>query len=239
MYSKRKGGAGHMKVKRLFRREDGKKVMEINVLPAKYCTFRCVFCPLGAQGTQTEEALRFEATETFLQDLARQIEKEEPDVLFINSTGEAFINDRLGEVITLGKGKDLEVSLYTNGYLLGNPGYAALAHKCDEVSGEIKAIDDASFRKLQRPPEGYSLKEYIDRMVRFREAYRGTFTVYVTLMKGINDDPQSLQSIRHTLERLAPSRVVLETFTDGKFRDVWGIPEDKMEDLRKSIQGDH
>jgi hypothetical protein len=57
-------------------------------------------------------------------------------------------------------------------------------------------------------------------------------------MKGINDDPQSLQSIRHTLERLAPSRVVLETFTDGKFRDVWGIPEDKMEDLRKSIQGD-
>ena len=27
--------------------EDGKKVLEMNILPEKYCNFDCVFCPIG------------------------------------------------------------------------------------------------------------------------------------------------------------------------------------------------
>ena len=27
--------------------EEGKKVLEINILPEKYCNFDCVFCPIG------------------------------------------------------------------------------------------------------------------------------------------------------------------------------------------------
>ncbi len=235
-----KGGEimSQMKVKKLFHREDGKKVMEINVLPAKYCTFRCVFCPIREKGTQTEISYRFDETEAFLEELAKRIDQERPDVLFINSMGESFANDRLDEIIALGRKKGLEVSLYTNGYLLEEPRYAELAGRCDEVSGEIKAVTEEWFRKLQRPLEGRTLEEYTEHMVRFREKYQGLFTVYVTLMKGVNDDPQSIEKIRQLLDRLAPSRVVFESLTDERFGPVWGIAEDKMEALRRSLAGD-
>lgn len=229
---------GTMRVKKAYRREDGKKVMEINVLPGKYCTFQCVFCPIPEKGTQTEGAYSFPETEAFLGDLAEQMDRERPDVLFLNSLGESFCNDRLGDLIDLGHRKGAQVSLYSNGYLLGDPSHAALASRCDEVSGEIKGVTEESFRKLQRPLEGRTLEEYVDRMVRFRKGYGGAFAVYVTLMKGVNDDPQSLGRLRDMLKRLAPTRVVLETFTDERFGKVWGIPEERVEDLRRALLGE-
>ncbi len=29
--------------------EDGKKILEMNILPEKYCNFDCVFCPIEGQ----------------------------------------------------------------------------------------------------------------------------------------------------------------------------------------------
>ncbi len=227
---------GKMRVKKVFFRDDGKKVMEINVLPGKYCTFNCVCCPIEEKGIQTEASYHFEETEAFLSELAVQIDAEGPEVLFINSMGEAFANDRLGDVIALGKEKGLIVSLYSNGYLLGDPRYAELARRCDEVSGEIRTMDEDSFRKIHRPLEGRSMEEYLNHMGRFRKTYQGRFIIYVTVMRGINDDPESLQKLRRALDRLAPHRVVLETFTDEKFGKVWSIPEERQEEIRTLLQ---
>ena len=226
---------GSMRVKKVFVDEDNKKIMEINVLPGKYCVFNCVFCPIKEKGIQSEATFSFEETEEFLRELSSAIDKENPEVLFINSMGESFAQDRLEEILDVAASKHLEVSLYTNGYLLGEEAFARIARKCHEVSGEIKAVTEESFQKLQRPLEGYSLGDYVDRMARFREGYAGRFTVYVTLMKGINDDDASLEEIRRILSRLRPDRVVLETFSDDRFGKVWGVSEEAMREIRRRI----
>jgi len=33
--------------------EDGRKVLEVNILPEKYCNFDCVFCPIGRSQHKT------------------------------------------------------------------------------------------------------------------------------------------------------------------------------------------
>ena len=68
-----------------------------------------------------------------------------------------------------------------------------------------------------------------------REGYAGRFTVYVTLMKGINDDDASVEEIRRILSRLRPDRVVLETFSDDRFGKVWGVSEEAMREIRRRI----
>ena len=224
-----------MRVKKIYTDPENRKVMEINALPSKYCTFKCVFCPIGQAGEQTEKTFHFEETGPFLLSLAEQIEAEKPDVLFINSMGESFANGQLEEIIALAKGKNMEVSLYTNGYLLGNPAFARIASLCDEVSGEIKAINEPSFQKLQRPLAGYSLEDYLENMIRFRESYSGRFTVYVTLIKGANNDPDSVEWIRKTLLRLNPTTVVFETFTDEKFGKAFGVSEEKFEEIKQAL----
>lgn len=226
---------GLMRVKKVYTDPANRKVMEINALPSKYCTFKCVFCPIGQAGEQTEKTFHFEETAPFLMSLAERIDEEKPDVLYINSMGESFANDQLEEIIALAKGKNLEVSLYTNGYLLGNPEFARVAALCDEVSGEIKAVNELSFQKLQRPLVGYTLETYLKNMARFRENYRGRFTVYVTLIKGANDDPESIAWIRKALRILNPTAVVFETFTDEKFGKAFGVSEEKLREIKQTL----
>lgn len=228
---------GLMRVKKVYTDTGNRRVMEINVLPSKFCTFKCVFCPVGQTGEQTEQPFRFEETDAFLPGLAERIDAEKPDLLFINSMGESFANDQLEEIIALAKRKNVQVSLYTNGYLLGKPEFARIAFLCDEVSGEIKAANEASFQKLQRPLAGYNLEEYIQNMIRFRENYNGRFNVYVTLIKGVNDDPDSIDWIRKTLLLLNPAAVVLETFTDEKFGKAFGVSEEKLEEIKQALIG--
>ncbi len=224
-----------MRVKKVCTDPDNRKIMEINVLPFKHCTFKCVFCPIGQAGEQTEESFRFEETAPFLLSLAERIDTEKPDVLFINSMGESFANNQLEEIIALAKSKNVQVSLYTNGYLLGNPQFARIASLCDEVSGEIKAVNEPSFQKLQRPLTGYSLETYMKNMTRFRESYKGRFTVYVTLIKRANDDPDSVEWIRKALRLLNPSSIVFETFTDEKFGKAFGIPKERLEEIKHAL----
>ena len=228
---------GFMRVKKVYTDSENRKVMEINALPSKHCTFKCVFCPIGQTGEQTEESFLFEETGPFLSSWADRIDAEKPDLLFINSMGESFANAQLEEIIALAKERKVPVSLYTNGYLLGKPEFAGIASLCDEVSGEIKAANEASFQKLQRPLAGYSLEDYLKNMIRFRENYNGRFIVYVTLIKGANDDPDSIEWIGKTLRRLNPTRVVFETFTDEKFGKAFGVSDEKLEEVKQALIG--
>lgn len=67
-----------------------------------------------------------------------RIENANAELIFINSKGEALVNDKIGYIIDLIKDKGLPVRLLSNGYLLGRDEYIEIANRCDEVIGEIK-----------------------------------------------------------------------------------------------------
>ncbi len=67
-----------------------------------------------------------------MSSLTAQIDEQQPDVLLLNSMGESFANDQLGEVIAIVRKKNVGISLYGNGYLLGysdTPGWPLCAMK--------------------------------------------------------------------------------------------------------------
>ncbi len=225
---------GRMRVKRIAVDEENRKVMEINLLPSKHCTFRCVFCPLGQEGAQTGEALDFEETADFLPVLEEAIDRERPEVLYINSMGESFCNARLGEVIDRARARGLRVWLCSNGTPLGDPRRAALASRCDRVSGELQASDEETYRRLHRPLPGQTLEGHLEGMARFREGYGGTFTLTVILARGVNDDPRSLEGFRRIVARLRPDRLILETVAEA-FAERHGVPEERLEEVRRFL----
>ncbi|NRY98443.1 MoaA/NifB/PqqE/SkfB family radical SAM enzyme [Clostridium beijerinckii] len=76
-----------------------------------------------------------------------RIENANAELIFINSKGEALVNDKIGYIIDLIKDKGLPVRLLSNGYLLGRDEYIEIANRCDEVIGEIKTITEEDFQK--------------------------------------------------------------------------------------------
>ena len=99
--------------------EDGKRVLEVNILPEKYCNFDCIFCPIGRSQNKADGQKYFGEIDSSLIELELMIENTKAELIFINSKGEALLNDKISDVIDFIKGKGLPVRLLSNGYLLG------------------------------------------------------------------------------------------------------------------------
>ena len=56
--------------------EAGKRILEVNILPEKYCTFDCVFCPIGRSPHKVDTIQDFGDVQTALSDLAYRMDGE-------------------------------------------------------------------------------------------------------------------------------------------------------------------
>jgi wyosine [tRNA(Phe)-imidazoG37] synthetase (radical SAM superfamily) len=215
--------------------EDGIRVLEVNILPEKHCNFDCIFCPIGRSQNKVDTQKSFDKIDSSLIELDSMIENTKAELIFINSKGEALVNDKIGDIVDLIKVKGLPVRLLSNGYLLGRDEYIKIANKCDEVVGEIKVITEEDFQKVQRPIEGYTLEEYISNMVSFNKQYKGKFIFEITIIKGYNDDEESIQKIKNIIEEIAPNKIIIARMEDERFKKKLGITDERFEEISNAL----
>ena len=211
--------------------EDGRRVLEINILPEKHCNFDCIFCPIGRSYNKIDTQKSFDKIESSLIELEKMIDSTKAELIFINSKGEALVNDKISDIIDFIKAKGIPVRLLSNGYLLGKDEYIEIANKCDEVIGELKVITEEDFQKVQRPIEGYTLIEYISNMIKFNEQYEGDFIFEITIIKGYNDDEESIQKIKNIIKKIHPKKIIIARMEDEKFKKKLGISDERFEEI--------
>ena len=215
--------------------EDGKRVLEVNILPDKHCNFDCIFCPIGRSYNKVDTPQPFDVTYNSLNELGSMIKNYNVELVFINSKGEALVNDKITDVIDMIKSKGVPVRLLSNGYILGKDEYMEIANKCDEVIGEIKAISEEDFQKIQRPIEGYTLEEYISNMSLFNKQYKGKFILEVTIIKGYNDTEESINKIKDVINRLTPDKIIIERMNDERFKKKLGVSDERFDEISKEL----
>jgi len=215
--------------------EDGKSVLEVNILPEKYCNLDCIFCPIGRSDKKVDTPQSFGEVEHSLKELESKLASNKVDLVFINSKGEALIHEKISDIIKLIKSKGLPVRLLSNGYLLSRAEYIEIANMCDEVIGEIRAITEADFQKIQRPILGYTLEEYISNMTAFNKQYRGKFILDVTIIKGYNDTEESIKKIKNIINEISPDKLVVEKINDERFMKKLGISDEKLTEISKML----
>lgn len=216
--------------------EDGKRVLEVNILPEKYCNFDCIFCPVGRSKNKIDTQRSFDGTNDSLIELESMMENTKAELIFINSKGEALVNDKIGDMIDFIKSKGLPVRLLSNGYLLGRDEYIEIADKCDEVVGEIKAITEEDFQKIQRPIEGYTVAEYISNMSSFKKQFKGKFIFEITILKGYNDDDESIKEIINIIKEIAPDKIIISRLEEERFQKNLGITDERFAEISNELQ---
>ncbi|WP_432406541.1 radical SAM protein [Wukongibacter sp. M2B1] len=215
--------------------EDGKKVLEVNILPEKYCNFDCIFCPIGRSQNKIDTQMSFDKTDSSLIELESMIKNTKAELIFINSKGEALVNSKIGKIIDLIKSKGLIVRLLSNGYLLGRDEYREIANKCDEVVGEINVITEKDFQKAQRPIEGYTLEEYISNMISFNKQYKGKFIFDVHIIRGYNDNEESIHEIKNIIKKISPDKIIVSRMDDEIFKKKLGITDERFEEISNAL----
>ena len=215
--------------------EEGKRVLEVNILPEKYCNFDCIFCPIGRSKNKVDSPISFNEIDVDLNELENKIEETKADLIFINSKGEALINNKIDKIIRFIKNKGLIVRLLSNGYLLGKDEYKKIANDCDEVIGEIKVITEEDFQKIQRPIEGYTLDKYISNMALFNKQYKGKFIFEITIIKGYNDDEKSINELKDIITKINPDKVIVSRIEEKIFKKKLGISDEELQKISKEL----
>ena len=215
--------------------EEGKRILEVNILPDKYCNFDCIFCPIGRSKNKVDSQISFNEIDVDLNELENKMEETKADLIFINSKGEALINNKIDKIIRFIKNKGLIVRLLSNGYLLGKDEYKKIANDCDEVIGEIKVITEEHFQKIQRPIEGYTLDKYISNMALFNKQYNGKFIFEITIIKGYNDDEKSINELKDIITKINPDKVIVSRIEEEIFKKKLGISDEELQKISKEL----
>ncbi len=146
------------------------------------CSFRCVYCQLGRINVQTAERRVFVPTERVLKDLSAS-DWRGADAVTLSGSGEPTLAANLGEVIRGVKrltGKPVVV--LTNSAHLWDVHVRRELSRADSVFCKLDAADEETFRRVNRPAAGVTLRGVFEGVRRLRAEYTGRLAVQLMLL---------------------------------------------------------
>jgi wyosine [tRNA(Phe)-imidazoG37] synthetase (radical SAM superfamily) len=190
----------------------------INNIPAKVCSYACVYCQVGrTTRLQAEPAAFYEPLRIYRDvraRLAQASKAAEPiDFLTFVPDGEPTLDCNLGDEIKMLKATGVPVAVITNATMLGAAGVADKLRRADWVSLKIDAVHAAVWRKINRPHKVLQLSPLLESMLEFSRDFPGTLATETMLVGGLNDSEVHVREIAKFLGRLNPAVAYLSVPT--------------------------
>ncbi len=137
-------------------------------------------------------------------------EKGEPvDYVTFVPDGEPTLDASLGEEIDALKGLGVRVAVITNGSLLWREDVRQSLSKADWISLKVDAVNEETWRKVNRPYKLLKLETILKGMLKFAQTFDGELTTETMLVKGVNDDLVEIKRITEFLAALKPARAYI------------------------------
>ncbi len=146
----------------------------------KVCSFDCVYCSLGKTTELTTKRRVFVPTELVAQELKKVMGKVEPDIVTFSGTGEPTLAQNLGEAIKVAREiLGIPTAVLTNSSLITREDVRRDLAQADVIIGELDAPNEEIFKRINRPREGILLSDLIKGTKKFREEFKGKFSLEV------------------------------------------------------------
>lgn len=170
------------------------------------CSFRCVYCQLGKINVHTDLREVYVPTETVMRDL-KASDWTRADIITLSGNGEPTLAANIGEVIREIKAFTLKpVLVLTNSAHLSDPLVRREISAADRIFCKLDAAEEKTFRKINRPVEGITLRRIVDGIKTLRAEYAG-FLAIQTMLTQINRN--QLEPLATLLKEIQPDEVQL------------------------------
>ena len=203
----------------------------INTIPAKVCSYSCVYCQVGRTSRLQLERSPFYPPEEIAVEVAETIsrlkeEGESVDYLSLVPNGEPTLDSNLGRTIDLLKPLGIPIAVITNASLLWREDVREDLAKADWVSLKIDSLREDVWRKLDRPHGKLRLSVVLDGMLAFADLFRGELVTETMLVRNENDSEADLELLGRFLVRLKPVRAYLSLPTRPPAEQWVAMPEE-------------
>ncbi|HHH82762.1 MAG TPA: radical SAM protein [Chloroflexi bacterium] len=186
----------------------------INHIPAKICTYSCVYCQVGRTLEMRIERKGFhdpaEIEDAVRERLARLSEKGvSVDYLTFVPDGEPTLDIHLGQAIARLKPLGIKVAVITNGSLIWRQDVRTELMQADWVSLKVDSVEEEVWHRVDRPHGALRLDSILEGMLTFARAFDGELVTETMLVRELNDRCENLVDLAAFLARLGAARAYL------------------------------
>jgi wyosine [tRNA(Phe)-imidazoG37] synthetase (radical SAM superfamily) len=181
----------------------------INDVPPKTCSYSCVYCQVGRTGPTETAPRRLYPPAAIVAAVTARAEQlrargEPVDFLTFVPDGEPTLDAGLADEIEGLRPLGIPIAVISNASLLWRDDARAALARADWVSLKVDAVDEAIWRRINRPDASLRLDAVLDGMLRFAREFRGTLASETMLVAGLNDGEASIDATAEFLARLQP-----------------------------------
>ncbi len=166
-----------------------------------------------------------------LSELEGFLDKNEGDVDCITfaGSGEPTLHSKIGEMIdTIKTMTDVPVVVITNGSLLFLEDVRNDLMNADFMLPSLDAATTQGFHAVNQPHKSLKVKQIIEGLRIFREAFEGKFWLEIMIVKGLNDSEDEILALMDAVSRIDPDLVQLNTVVRPSANNVEAAGKSEM-----------
>ena len=203
----------------------------INNVPAKTCSYGCVYCQVGRTNLmQIRRQFLYEPEEVFdvVQDKVKKTlaAGERIDYLSFVPDGEATLDVNLGREIDMLRVLKIDIAVITNGSIIDDPDVQHELARADLVSLKVDAVREGAWRRVDRPHGRLDLDSILEGMLTFSKMYDGRLMTETLLVHGTNDGEDNVTATADFIAKLRPEVAYISIPTRPPSED-WVRPPDE------------
>jgi wyosine [tRNA(Phe)-imidazoG37] synthetase (radical SAM superfamily) len=210
------------------------KSLGINNIPYKICSYSCIYCQIGKAVKMMDKRQEFykpdelvKEVKTVLRNL--RVSSVYPDYITLVPDGEPTLDIHLGDLIEKLKSTNIPVAVITNASLMNLPDVQNELIKADYISVKIDTVNQATWRKINKPYKSLILKVILDGIRSFRKNFKGKLTTETMLIKSINDTLSEFIGLADYINTLNPDIAYLAIPTrPPAFKTAIPVDESKI-----------
>jgi wyosine [tRNA(Phe)-imidazoG37] synthetase (radical SAM superfamily) len=190
----------------------------INNVPAKTCSYSCVYCQAGRTTDVTCERRTFFKPEDVATVVKQKIRKaslsnETINYLTFVPEGEPTLDINLGKEIALLRKTGFRVAVLTNASLIWRRDVREDLQKADVVSLKVDAINENIWRKINRPRKDLRLDIILEGMTQFAKEFKGAIITETMLIDNVNyeDEVDKIAEFLANLKKLNRAYIAVPT----------------------------
>jgi wyosine [tRNA(Phe)-imidazoG37] synthetase (radical SAM superfamily) len=167
------------------------KSLGINNIPAKTCSYSCVYCQLGKTTNMSTKRRAFHKPADIVREVKQKVNEaalrdERVDYLSFVPDGEPTLDLNLGRHISLLKQIESPIAVITNASLIWQNAVKKDLLEADLVSIKVDAVSEDLWRRVNRPHKNLELNDVLDGIAEFTDKFEGVIISETMLIDGIN-----------------------------------------------------
>jgi len=185
----------------------------VDLVPMKVCTYDCIYCQLGRTATLTAERAEYIPAGEVIADIAEWLQRDgQADYITLSGSGEPTLHSGIATIVSAIQAMTtIPCAILTNGSLLWVDEVAEACADADLVLPSLDAADSETFKRINRPHPSITFDLMLSGLRNLADRAVSPLWLEVMVVRGENDSPEHVAKMRGLLQRLAPSRVQLNT----------------------------